>query len=68
MDDTMREGPAEDPSIDGSEDAGTSNPEPRLPIGEIIAARYGRRGVLAAGAAAAALAARSGEHTAELRS
>ena len=43
--------------IDGSEDLGTSNPDPRSPITEIIEARYGRRALLGAGAAAAALAA-----------
>lgn len=47
---------AQDARIDGSEDAG-SNPDPRRPIGEIIAARYSRRALLGAGAAAAALAA-----------
>jgi len=38
------------------EDIG-SNPNPARPIGEVIAARYGRRALLGAGAAAAALAA-----------
>ena len=39
--------------IDASEDFGTSNPNPARPIGEIIAARYGRRALLGASAAAA---------------
>jgi secreted PhoX family phosphatase len=46
----------DDPAMDRSEDVG-SNPDPRRPIGEIIAARYGRRALLGAGAAAAAVAA-----------
>ncbi len=36
---------------------GLSNPAPHAPIGEIIAARYGRRALLGTGAAAVALAA-----------
>ena len=47
---------AQDARIDGSEDVG-SNPDPRRPIGEIIAARYSRRALMGAGAAAAAFAA-----------
>ncbi|MBR0670861.1 PhoX family protein [Neoroseomonas soli] len=46
----------QDAKIDGSEDVG-SNPDPRRPIGEIIAARYGRRALMGAAAAAATLAA-----------
>ncbi len=46
----------DDPALDASEDVG-SNPDPRRPIGEVIAARYGRRALMGAGAAAAALAA-----------
>lgn len=42
-------------ALDASEDIG-SNPNPRKPIGEIIAARFGRRAMLSAGAALAALA------------
>ena len=47
---------AQDARLDGSEDVG-SNPDPRRPIGEIIAARYSRRALMGAGAAAAAFAA-----------
>ena len=39
------------------EELGLSNPDPRDSIGEIIAARYSRRALMGAGAAAAALAA-----------
>ncbi|WP_198373478.1 PhoX family protein [Roseomonas rosulenta] len=53
----------QDPAIDASEDVG-SNPDPRRPIGEVIAARYGRRVLLGAGAAAAALAASLPEESA----
>lgn len=47
----------EDDKIDASEEFGTSNPDPRRPIGEIIEARYGRRALFGAAAAATALAA-----------
>jgi secreted PhoX family phosphatase len=47
----------EDEKIDASEDLGTSNPDPRGSIGDLIEARYGRRALFGAGAAAAALAA-----------
>ena len=43
-------------ALDASEDIG-SNPDPRAPISDIIAARFGRRAMLSAGAALAALAA-----------
>ena len=43
-------------ALDASEDIG-SNPKPEKPIGEIIAARFGRRAMLGASAALAALAA-----------
>ena len=43
-------------ALDASEDIG-SNPNPRAPISDIIAARFGRRAMLSAGAALAALAA-----------
>jgi secreted PhoX family phosphatase len=42
-------------ALDASEDIG-SNPNPRAPISDIIAARFGRRAMLSAGAALAALA------------
>ena len=47
----------EDEKIDVSEDYGTSNPDPRCSIGDLIEARYGRRMLFGASAAAAALAA-----------
>lgn len=56
MPDTHPQPPHQDVAIDASEDLGRSNPDPRHPIGEIIEARYGRRALLGAGAAAAALA------------
>ncbi|MCA3364469.1 MAG: PhoX family phosphatase [Roseomonas sp.] len=43
-------------ALDASEDIG-SNPNPRAPISDIIAARFGRRAMLSASAALAALAA-----------
>lgn len=43
-------------ALDASEDIG-SNPNPRAPISDIIAARFGRRAMLGASAALAALAA-----------
>lgn len=49
--------PDEAAGIGDPDDLGRSNPDPRQPIGEIIAARYARRALLGAGAAAAALAA-----------
>lgn len=45
-----------EPALDASEDIG-SNPNPRAPISDIITARFGRRAMLSAGAALAALAA-----------
>jgi hypothetical protein len=57
MPDTNLQPTPEDHVIDASEDLGTSNPDPRRPIGDILEARYGRRALLGAGAAAAALAA-----------
>ncbi len=50
----------EEIDIEALEDIG-ANPDPRRPIGEVIAARYGRRSLLAAGAAAAAIAALPGD-------
>ncbi|MBR0658291.1 PhoX family protein [Neoroseomonas oryzicola] len=50
----------EEIDIEALEDVG-ANPDPRRPIGEVIAARYGRRSLLAAGAAAAAIAALPGD-------
>mgnify|MGYP005843241193 CR=1 FL=1 len=57
MPDTHLPPTPEDEMIDASEDLGTSNPDPRRPIGEIVEARCGRRALLGAGAVAAALAA-----------
>ncbi|MBP0466141.1 PhoX family phosphatase [Roseomonas sp. PWR1] len=65
MPDTHLPAIPEDEKIDASEEFGTSNPDPRRPIGEIIEARYGRRALLGAGAAAAALAALPGEAEAQ---
>lgn len=58
MPDTHLQPTPEDTAIDASEDLGTSNPDPRQPIATIIEARYGRRALFGAAAAAAALAAR----------
>ena len=57
MPDTQR---TEEIDIEALEDIG-ANPDPRRPIGEVIATRYGRRSLLAAGAAAAAIAALPGD-------
>lgn len=57
MPDTQR---TEEIDIEALEEIG-ANPDPRRPIGEVIAARYGRRSLLAAGAAAAAIAALPGD-------
>ena len=57
MPDTQR---TEEIDIEALEDIG-ANPDPRRPIGEVIEARYGRRSLLAAGAAAAAIAALPGD-------
>ncbi|NMJ43424.1 PhoX family phosphatase [Roseomonas sp. JC162] len=54
----------EEIDIEALEDIG-ANPDPRRPIGEVIAARYGRRSLLAAGAAAAAIAALPGDVSAQ---
>ncbi|MFM7609532.1 MAG: PhoX family protein, partial [Alphaproteobacteria bacterium] len=48
--------PKSETALDASEDIG-SNPNPRAPISDIIAARFGRRAMLGASAALAALAA-----------
>lgn len=61
MPDTQR---TEEIDIEALEDIG-ANPDPRRPIGEVIAARYGRRSLLAAGAAAAAIAALPGDVSAQ---
>jgi secreted PhoX family phosphatase len=55
----------EDEKIDASEDYGTSNPDPRDSIGELIEARYGRRALFGAGVAATALAALPGQAAAQ---
>jgi secreted PhoX family phosphatase len=57
MPDTHLQPTPEDAQIDASEDLGSSNPNPRNPIGDVIEARYGRRALLGAGVAAAAIAA-----------
>jgi hypothetical protein len=65
MPDTHLQPTPEDDKIDVSEELGTSHPDPRRPIGEIIEARYGRRALLGAGAAAAAIAALPGDAAAQ---
>jgi secreted PhoX family phosphatase len=53
-------------ALDASEDAGASNPDPRRPLGDIIAARYGRRVLLGATAAVVAATAAAQDAAAQM--